>query len=374
MSSLTITTSLLTLFFFALSAFAADTPSNTSTNTDPPTIPQGNTGIASQFPGDSNINSHPAVVATEDFETEDTIEDLRRNHFWTSISNKDDNAIKFDSVIPPNSLGTRSIKVTAIRGENAGGHLFAAIPKGYDQLHARFYVRFAEDAGYTHHFSGLGATDDPQPWPVGRAGLLPDGSNKFNTGIEPAAANGTIPPPGYWNFYSYWHEMRSFENADGSTNTPPAGTGTSFYGNSFTMPDEQKAFIPRGKWICVELMMKANSAPDKYDGEQAFWIDGKLIQWLRNGAPLGTWMRDTFHTFGYWNKTPIPFEGFNWRNTNDLKLNKFTLSLYVSDNVFNRTEEWAKNHPDIKINLQQLSVNFDHVVLATQYIGPIQSK
>ncbi len=371
MSSLTIITSLLTVSFFVLPALAAD---NINSPDSTPTLSQGNTGIASQFPSDTNIQNHPAVVAVEDFETLDTIEDLRRKHFWTDISNEDNKAIVFDKLTPPRSTGTRSIKITATRGENAGGHLFASLPRGYDQLHARFYVRFAEDAGYTHHFVGMCARSDPKPWPVGRAGLLPGGSNKFNTGIEPSAANGTIPPPGFWNFYTYWHEMRSFENPDGSTNTPPRGSGASFYGNSFTMPDEQKSFIPRGKWICVELMMKANSAPDKHDGEQAFWVDGKLVQWLRTGAPLGTWMRDTLHTFGYWNKAPKPFEGFNWRNTNDLKLNQFTLSLYVSDNVFNKNEQWAQNFPDLKINLKQLTVNFDHVVLATQYIGPIQPK
>ncbi|MBT4274288.1 MAG: hypothetical protein HOD39_05040 [Verrucomicrobia bacterium] len=33
----------------------------------------------------------------------------------------------------------------------------------------------------------------------------------------------------------------------------------------------------REKWICVEMMIKLNDPPERKNGEQAFWIDGKLI-------------------------------------------------------------------------------------------------
>ena len=35
--------------------------------------------------------------------------------------------------------------------------------------------------------------------------------------------------------------------------------------------------VPTDRWICVEIMLKCNSAPDKSDGEQAMWIDGKEV-------------------------------------------------------------------------------------------------
>ncbi len=361
-STITITISLIAFALFTTTDCAAD---NTDSNTTP-TLPQGNTGIASQFPGDSNINSHPAVIAVEDFETGETIADLRRNHIWTDINNKDNKAIKFDSLTPPRSTGTRSIKITATRGQNTGGHLFASLPRGYDQLHTRFYVRFAPDAGPMSHFVLMCATADPKPWFVGKAGVRPPGDAYFITNIDARMGDDITKPSGFWHFYTYWHKMHSHENEDGS--------GDKCFGNDFTQKDEEKAPIPRGKWICVEFMMKANSAPDKYDGEQAFWIDGKLIQWLRKGAPNGTWLRDTLFTHGPANTNPQPFEGFNWRNTNNLKINQLFLSLFVSDNAFKNTAKRVLDNPDLKINPNQLSANFDHVVLATQYIGPIQPK
>ena len=61
---------------------------------------------------------------------------------------------------------------------------------------------------------------------------------------------------------------------------------------------EKKEQIVPGRWYCMEAMLKANSAPDKSDGEQAFWMDG---------VPQGRW------------------GGFNWRTTDKLKINCFWL-------------------------------------------------
>lgn len=100
-----------------------------------------------------------------------------------------------------------------------------------------------------------------------------------------------------------------------------------YWGNAFR-PAEQPN-IPRGKWICVEFMLKHNT-PGKDDGEQAYWIDGELR--------------------GHW-------EGINWRKTTGLRTNAFTLESYVTD-------LWTKNEVNI--------VYFDNVVIAKQYIGPVR--
>jgi hypothetical protein len=89
--------------------------------------------------------------------------------------------------------------------------------------------------------------------------------------------------------------------------------------------------IPRGKWICVELMVKHNQ-PGQPDGEQAFWIDGQLQ--------------------GHW-------KGINWRKTANLKANALQLESYVTD-------RWTKN----PVN----RVWFDNVVVANSYIGPVVPK
>ena len=64
------------------------------------------------------------------------------------------------------------------------------------------------------------------------------------------------------------------------------------------------------------------------DGEQAFWIDGRLV--------------------GQWH-------GINWRKSPTLQANALTLESYVTD-------RWTKNVTNI--------VYFDNLVIAREYIGP----
>ena len=65
-------------------------------------------------------------------------------------------------------------------------------------------------------------SDSPR-WPQGEAGKRHDGARSFQTGIEPGSGFGSYDPPGAWNFYTYWQDMRSWQGPQ----------GTSFYGNGF---------------------------------------------------------------------------------------------------------------------------------------------
>ncbi len=107
----------------------------------------------------------------------------------------------------------------------------------------------------------------------------------------------------------------------------PAPDGK-YWGNGFR-PDDLPN-IPKDTWICCEFMLKHNST-GKRDGEQAFWIDGKLL--------------------GHWN-------GISWRTSPTVWANALTLEAYVTD-------RWTK-HP---INI----VSFDNLVVAREYIGPISN-
>jgi hypothetical protein len=97
-----------------------------------------------------------------------------------------------------------------------------------------------------------------------------------------------------------------------------------YWGNSFDVPEVPA--IQRGRWICVEFMLKHNT-PGQADGEQAFWIDGVLL--------------------GHW-------KGINWRKTTGLQANALTIESYVTD-------RWTKNPVNV--------VSFDNVVIARRYIG-----
>ena len=272
-------------------------------------LPAGN-GLAARFKADAGISQDPAVIFADDFE-QGTL-----GARWD-----DQNTSKALSLVPPDSelCGTRCLKVEARLGENQGGGLtkwFEPTP----EVFVRFYVRFDPGCDYVHHFVTLRANRGLRggdKWSgFGGAGICPAGNERFSTALEPWGDWGRSPPPGKWNFYSYWHEMKV--SGDGK-----------YWGNSF-LPSGQEP-IQKGHWICAEFMLKQNK-PGQADGEQAFWIDGKLL--------------------GHW-------RGINWRKSEGLKANALTLESYVTD-------RWTKNPTNI--------VYFDNLVIARRYIGPAGGK
>ncbi|MBN1123427.1 MAG: hypothetical protein JXA82_00370 [Sedimentisphaerales bacterium] len=268
-----------------------------------PALPQGQ-GLAAQYPDDKGIRQDPRILFVEDFEQGSPAEIAKR---WGQIYKPEN--VSLSENIHSRSPGSRSARI------KDNGHLFTH-PKGVDTLFARFYVKFHEKTGYIHHFVHIVADADPKPWPKGGAGETPAGDMKFSTGIEPTGNWGKFPPPGVWNFYTYWHEMKT-------------KWGTVYMG--------KETPIEPGRWYCVEVMLKANSTPDTHDGEQAFWVDGEL--------------------YGHWG-------GFNWRTTDDLKINSFWLLYYNTDQPARHNKD---PHPESRI----MEVWFDDIVLATEYIGPV---
>lgn len=83
------------------------------------------------------------------------------------------------------------------------------------------------------------------------------------------------------------------------------------------------------RWYCFEMMIKANDA-GSHNGELKMWIDGDLV--------------------GH-------YDGMRFRDTNDLKINQFTYSAYVGGT-------WT--------SLRDQKLWDDQIVVATEYIGPIQ--
>lgn len=271
-------------------------------------LPHG-MGLAASYSHDKEVAGHRSVLFADDFE-KDTLER------WDESRNPGSRVLSFvspeDTAAP---LGKRALKVTATLGENTGGG-FTKWFESSEAVFVRFYVKFDAGCDYVHHFCTLRANkslNGKDRWSgFGGAGLKPEGDERFSTALEPWGNWGRFPAPGRWNFYSYWHEMKA--SPDGK-----------YWGNSFT-PDEQLN-IPKGQWICAELMLKHN-APGATDGEQAFWIDGQLK--------------------GHW-------KGISWRKADGLMANALTLESYVTD-------RWTKNGTNI--------VYFDNVVIAREYIGP----
>ncbi len=290
-------------------------------------------GIAKNYVNDKNIQSNPAVIFASGFE--DGFEG------WTAFNEK---VSKIVSDPDAAFSGKKVLKTTATRGVNTGGDVEYKIAPGQEKIYLRFYTKLDENTINPHHFVKIRAIKDGV-WP--NAGQKPEGDKAFWTGIEPMENNT-------WHFYTYWHDMHSWQSREGK----PDGRPNPYYGNTFNGSGQTP--FKKGEWVCIEAMVKANT-PGQNDGEQAFWINGEKIGHWKKGEPMGEWRNDRFVTGG---DNAKPFEGYNWRTAEDLKINKIVLQWYIS-----------KEHMERKKATQdENSVFFDNVVVATEYIGPMYNE
>lgn len=274
------------------------------------------------------VNSQQTIIFSEDFEST-TLPQVVAH--WSEAVNQNGMALSDD--VPPGSLGKKSLMVTSIIGQNTGGHLYKMFDRGYDSLYYRFYVKFAITCHSVHHFVHVGGYYPPTRWPQGGAGEKPQGYERFTSGIEPMGDRWE------WDFYSYWMHMRG--------NPQP----NKFWGNDFNPIPPAK--IKRGEWMCVEAMMKVNNPASSYNGEQVLWIDGTKVMHLGKGFPNGYWVWDSFHP----HPDSLPFEGFQWRSDENLRLNFFWLMFYMTKGDQGQID----------------TVWFDDVVVSTKYNGPLTS-
>jgi len=325
-------------------------------------------GLAALYPGDVGLGADSAVVFHDDFEVK-ALADLNQRWTYTGSDLYDGRLSLVDDSIP-GCPGRTSLKINIIKGEFDGASAYKLLDKGYDRLYARFYCKFAPDAPYVHHFVHLGGKTSTAAYPEGGAGNRPTGYDRFTTSID--LRSGGANPPGAWVFYSYWCDMHSWQTPQGASD----GRANAYYGNVFGPPVERPEQAKRGQWQCVEMMIKMNSAPDKSDGEQAFWIDGRLVDRWAPGSHMGCWFSDRFREYGteVYNlaatvdSIPKPFEGFRWSRTPYLKINQFDLQYYLAS-VFENDLRPADS--TIAYNGSLGRVEFDNVVLATRYIGPL---
>jgi hypothetical protein len=319
-------------------------------NVAPRTFPA--IGIAAAFPGDAAIAKDPRVLFAENFE-EESLDALWSR--WETVGARP--GMSFSSSTAPGSAGRQSLIMERERG--SGSQLYRRLKNqqggwGHDRVFARYYVRFDPECGEIHHFGTcLGGNNPATPYPSVRAGYPTDGAKSFWSGIEPFGSSWT------WDYYTYWCDMRG---------SPPRGQT---WGNSFVRDRSLK--VAKDKWICIEQMIQMNDVKDT-NGEQALWIDGKLVSHVGRGFPKGLWTFDKF-TPGKggqgirWNREKAaresftvpeggaPFEGFRWRTVPELNVNCVWLYVYTEKPAGHRIKVW-----------------FDDVVVATDYIGPIAEK
>jgi hypothetical protein len=298
-------------------------------------LPEGEAGIAMNYPGDQGIEEDENVIFAEDFE-ETSIAVMTKN--WESIQRQD--IMSFSQDTPAESSGNQSLLITHTGGDGTGGHLYRRLQPGYDQVFARFYVKFDQDCAPIHHFgTHLGGFNPSTPWPQGGAGEKPEGDKRFTTGVEPFGTDWG------WDFYTYWQGMRI--HGDGN-----------YWGTPF-LSGVEKPRVEKDRWICIEMMVKLNNPVTASNGEQAFWVDGKLwrvhgqvVSHIGQGFPKGSW------SGGWWqpnHTNQTTFDGFQWRTVEELAINYIWTYVYIT------------RAPEDHIS----RIWFDDIVVAKKYIGPL---
>jgi hypothetical protein len=314
-----------------------------------PGAPAQEAGLAARYPGDRGLADDPDVLLFEDFDAPDLEAVTRR---WDSVSDRGKAVLALDPDAPgaASGAGRKSLRLTAHPGADDGGHLYRRLPREVDAAHLRFYVKFPEPANYIHHFVHFGGYRPATRYPQGGAGERPDGDERMTVGVEPFGQDGRLDPPGAWNLYTYWHEMR--RSADGG-----------YWGNAIVPAGRPR--VPSGRWQCVEVRLAMNT-PGRRDGELALWLDGQPVADVKRGTPRGPWTGLGFDVRDPTAPDAEPFEGFDFRKTADLKVNFVWLLHYVTatNQRRNRLDDPAR--PSV--------VLFDQVVAATRYIGPIAAE
>ena len=299
-------------------------------------LPEGRSGIAARHPRDRAIEKDPHVIFAEDFDAPALQAIFER---WESVKNGENMSLTAD--VPEHSADDRSLLMTHVGGKGTGSHLYRRLKPGRDRVFARFYVKFHPDCAKIHHFgTHLGGFNPTTPWPQGGAGERPRGNRRWTTGVEPYGKDWN------WDFYTYWQGMHV--HGDGN-----------YWGTPF-LSGVKKPKVERGRWVCVEMMVKMNQPPGASNGEQAFWIDGKLwrvngqvVSHIGPGFPNGRWRG------GWWAPdadADNAFNAFQWRTTEELDINYIWTYLYITDA--------PKGHVS--------KVWFDNIVVADAYIGPIE--
>lgn len=301
--------------------------------------------IANSYPNDSNIQTDPSVVFTEMGE-ESSLSNLLSNWSGNSTSGCTSVAsLALDSTsIPAGSLGNQSIRLFTTAGSPGPGvcrtsYLRKTFPAfSGDTIYARWYVKYNTVGTFHHSGTRLGGSNPISATTLNVAGILPSGSDFFYVGAETYQGKNVPVTQSTFDFFNYWMHQRH-------NSIFPA---TTYYGNSFI--NDTNVFINMSVWNCIEIRLIMNNPVTSYNGEIAMWINGIQVSDVKTGT-LGNWNEDRFTP----NIGGSAFEGFQFRDTSSLTFNYFELMHYVDNDSIGFVN----------------SVNYDHIVLAKKYIGPI---
>lgn len=254
------------------------------------------------------------VFFTDGFESAESL----KNYFEIGGLEEGRAKLTTDAKLAHRGEGAFQFTAPAAAGkESSAGASFWFGPEGHKQVYYRRYIKFAADydQGNLHHVGGgLAAVAGTNKWAeMGKAGIRPQGDDRFTSSFEPWRDWGRYSPPGFMFLYTYWMDMKG------------SGEGR-YWGNNLCSADDERVALEREKWYCLEHMIKANDL-GQANGELAAWIDGKLY---------------------------IHYTGFRWRTTEDVTLKRCNFGIYIHQAA------------------QDNTVWYDDVALSTGYVGPLE--
>jgi hypothetical protein len=280
----------------------------------PPALPEGNTGIAAQHPNDNGIATNPNVVFADGFDTYTSPSQLNGNYdgFFQTSNFAIDTSVFFG--------GSKSLRVRMpSTGTDMWNALIKRISPTRDKLFVRVYSRYAPNyAGVLEAHNGLRVTGNY----LG-PGVRPNGRDFFLVNLENSRYQGETEP-GYTHAYVYHPEQDDIYGehwySDGSTSNGAQSFGP------FFVPRPRTA-APRGVWTSFELMVQMNT-PGSRDGRVAAWQNGNLI---------------------------ADWQNVRFRDVTTVKVDEIQL------------ENGGK------ASTQQNDKWYDNLVIATSYIGPVST-
>lgn len=281
-------------------------------------LPEGNTGIAAKYPNDAGISNDGAVLFFDDFEGYSDASALTTR--WNEVYHSQNVRIANESGNVYAGGKALEFKIDQNASEVSNTAVKYVSPTR-DVLFLRYYAKFDSAfnvLGSSHNGSTISAK-------YCCPGVPANGYNKFTVALETDRWSSGELNPGKMNIYLYYPDQRDVYGdhfyASGTV-TPYSSTSYNFGPEFVSRPD----FVPQlGRWYSYEVMVKANT-PGLKDGRIAFWIDGKLA---------------------------ADFQNIRVRETTDLKIDRFSVDLYVKSNTLGVAKKY-----------------YDNVVAATSYIGP----
>jgi hypothetical protein len=186
--------------------------------------------------------------------------------------------------------GTRSLQALYTPTNTYGTFTRWFMP-GYDEVYVKFYVMFEKGFEHSMHFLTVAGNRIDNPSSAsGKAGIVPNGTDFFYAGVDPAE-----PPDvmrlGPFSLYTYDPDM------------------TCCYGSRFYQTSPKSPPIG-GQWQEVVFHIKLNT-PGQSNGSQALWIDGVK---------------------------KIDVQNMRWRTTADLTLNQIRFDNWMNTGAISKTQ------------------------------------